>query len=197
MRCDDMAIEQTLMLIKPDAMERNLAGEIIKRYQEKGFKVVAIKMKKVSTGFAKKHYRATEEQIVGMGNKTLQSVMASGKPEQVKKVFKTEDPKLIGEKLLKWTIKNVTRAPVIAFILEGENAVAEIRKITGFTDPVRAEKGTVRGDLGQDSIAEANLQGRAVGNLVHASGTVDEARIEIDLWFKSKEIWTEKKTPVA
>ncbi|VVB73504.1 Nucleoside diphosphate kinase [uncultured archaeon] len=74
-------------------------------------------------------------------------------------------------------------------MLEGENVVAEVRKITGYTDPAKAEKGTVRGDLGRDSIVQANLEGRPVHNLVHASGTVDEANLEIALWFKPKEVW--------
>jgi nucleoside-diphosphate kinase len=185
-----MAIEQTLMLVKPDAMERNLAGEIVKRYQEKGFKVVAMKMVKVSRAFAAKHYRpANEEWVTNLGHKTLQAVRDSGKPGDAMKVFKSEDPAVIGKKILDWTIKNLTRTPIIAFVLEGENAVAEIRKITGYTDPARSEKGTVRGDLGQDSIVQANLEGRPVKNLVHASGTVDEAKLEIALWFKPKQVW--------
>ena len=178
------------MLIKPDAMERNLAGEIIKRYQDKGFKVVGMKMVKVSHDFAARHYRpANEEWVTNLGHKTLQAVREKGKPEDTMKVFGTEDPSKIGRQILDWTINNLTRMPIIAFVLEGENAVAEIRKITGYTDPARSEKGTVRGDLGQDSITQANLEGRPVKNLVHASGTPDEAKLEIALWFKPDEIW--------
>ncbi len=72
---------------------------------------------------------------------------------------------------------------IIAFILEGKDAVALTRKITGATDPSKAEKGTVRGDLGTDSQEKADKENRAIENLVHASGTKEEAEKEIRLWF--------------
>ena len=77
----------------------------------------------------------------------------------------------------------MTRGPIIAIILSGENAIKEVRKITGYTDPTEAEKGTIRGDLGKDSIIKANKENRSVEILIHASGSIVEAENEIELWF--------------
>lgn len=79
--------------------------------------------------------------------------------------------------------KFMSSGPVVAMILEGRNAVAHVRKITGATDPSKAEKGTIRGDMGTDSLEKADREGRAIENLVHASGTKEEADKEIRLWF--------------
>jgi nucleoside-diphosphate kinase len=185
-----MAIERTLIVVKPDGMERNLIGEIIKRYEGQGLKVVGMKMVKVTKDFAEKHYTAHEQQILGMGNKTLSAAKESGGGmAEVKQIFKTDDPAKIGMTLREWMVKFMISSPVVAFVLEGENAVAKVRKITGFTDPSKAEKGTIRGDLGKDTIIWANNERRATKNLVHASGSVDEAKSEIAMWFKSDEIF--------
>lgn len=181
--------ERTLVVIKPDGVERNLVGEIISRYEKAGLKIVASKMVTLKKSFAGKHYTDSEQQIVGMGNKTLQASKESGLYDEMVKVFKSEDPKIIGTQLRKFMIKFITSGPVLAVVLEGENAVKEVRRITGFTDPAKADKGTIRADLAQDSIVNANREKRATRNLVHASGGVEEAEKEITLWFKPKEIF--------
>lgn len=181
-------IERTLVLIKPDAMAKNLADKIIKRYTDAGLRVVARKTTRADRALAEKHYPATESQIVGMGNKTLQAAKDAGKPESVKATFGTEDPRKIGTILREWMIKFITSAPVIAIVFEGEDAIQHVRKITGFTDPSKAEKGTIRGDFGDDSIQKANNERRATKNLVHASGNPEEAANEINLWFRPEEI---------
>jgi len=174
-------IEKTLIIIKPDGMEH--ADRIISYYQKAGMIIIANKTVRVDRAFAEKHYAATDEQILGMGNKTIQASKDSGQYEKMKKIFKTEEPRKIGMKLRKWLIKFITSAPVAAFVLEGDNAIKRARKITGFTDPAKADKGTIRGDLGRDSIVKANAEGRPVMNLVHASGDRKEAERELALWF--------------
>ncbi len=77
----------------------------------------------------------------------------------------------------------MTSGPVVVMVIEGEDAVAKVRQVTGATDPSKAEKGTIRGDLGQDSLEKADSEGRAIENIVHASGTREEAEKEIALWF--------------
>ena len=158
-------IERTLIIAKPDAMERNLAGEIISRFQKAGLRVAGLKMMQINRELAEQHYSSDDSQVVGMGNKTLQ---ATGE-EKVLQIFGTIEPKEVGMKLREWLLSFIISKPVIVFVLEGENAIAEARKITGSTDPSKSEKGTVRGDLGDDSIAKANEEGRPVVNLVHAS----------------------------
>jgi nucleoside-diphosphate kinase len=184
-----MAVERTLVLVKPDGIERNLVGEIIRRYESQGLKIVAMKMVKVSRDFAEKHYQASDQQISGMGNKTLNAARDSNRMGEVKTIFGTEDPKKIGTLLREWLVKYLVSSPVIALVLEGDNAVEHVRKITGFTDPSKAEKGTLRGDLGKDAIIWANNERRATKNLVHASGNLDEAKVEVALWFKPEDIF--------
>ena len=83
--------------------------------------------------------------------------------------------------------KFMSSGPVIAMIVEGKDAVASVREITGSTDPSKAVKGTIRGDLGNDSQEKADKENRAIENLVHASGTKEEAKKEIRLWFPEKK----------
>jgi len=89
----------------------------------------------------------------------------------------------IGKPFFEPLKKFMMSGPVVAMIIEGESAVSHVRKITGATDPSKAEKGTIRGDLGIDSQEKADKEKRAIQNLVHASGTVEEAKKEISLWF--------------
>jgi nucleoside-diphosphate kinase len=181
-------MERTLILIKPDAMEKNLGEKIIKRYTDAGLKVVARKTMQADRTLAEQHYPDTDSQIIGMGNKTIQAAKEAGKPGDVMKLFGTEDPRKIGLQLRQWLVEFITSRPVIALVLEGENAIQNVRQITGFTDPSRADKGTIRGDWGSDSIDKANNEKRATQNLVHASGNPEEAAKEIALWFSPSEI---------
>ncbi|HLC59490.1 MAG TPA: nucleoside-diphosphate kinase [archaeon] len=182
-------MERTLVVVKPDGMKRNLVGKIISRFEQEGLKVVAMKMVNVTKKLAEKHYTDSDTQVIGMGNKTLSATGETRSNE----LFGTADAKKIGIKLREWMIDFITSTPVVAFILEGHDAVAKVRKIVGFTDPTRADKGTIRGDLGTDSIMKANEEKRATENLVHASGSVEEAEKEIKMWFDEKEIFSSKQ----
>lgn len=173
------------MVIKPDGMDKK--DKIISYYTKAGLKIITQKQVQISEKQAGEHYAATDEQILGMGNKTIDASVRTNNMEKMKKIFGTEDPRKIGMKLREWLIKFITSAPVMAYVLEGEGAVFLTRKITGFTDPAQAEKGTVRADFGSDSIVKANSDGRPVRNVVHASGNVEEARREIKLWFPELE----------
>lgn len=176
-------MEKTLVVLKPDAVHRNLEKQIISRFHEAGIRVVARKEVKPDMALAGSHYAATDEQILGMGNKTITASKEAGNYEEMMKIFGTEDPRKIGEMLREWSLQFITSGTVVAFILEGENAISLVRKLTGFTDPKKAEKGTIRGDHSTDSISKANMERRAVQNLIHASGNPEEAEREIVLWF--------------
>jgi nucleoside-diphosphate kinase len=173
--------ERTLIVIKPDGMRHE--KKIISHYEKHGLKIISKKTLKIDKKVAEKHYPASDEQIIGMGNKTITASKENRIYDKVMELFGTEDPRMIGLKLREWLIKFITSAPVTAVILEGEDAITLTRKITGFTDPSSADKETVRGSLGTDSIAKANSEGRPVMNLVHASGSKREAENEISLWF--------------
>lgn len=165
-------LQRTLVLLKPDAVQRNLIGEVIKRYEDAGLKVVELKMmQKAPLEIIDKHYPRDEEYLRLIGEKS------------VKAGENVEDPVEMGRMVVSWLRDFITSGPVVAMVLEGEDAVVRVRKITGFTDPATAEKGTIRGDLGTDSILKANAEKRPVWNLLHASGNLEEAEKEIGLWF--------------
>jgi nucleoside-diphosphate kinase len=94
-----------------------------------------------------------------------------------------KDPKAHGMKVLERLRMYFTRDPIIAIRFGGEDAIQAVRKVTGYTDPATAEKGTIRGDFGTDSIAKSTAEGRACENLIHASGNSEEAKCELALWF--------------
>lgn len=164
-------VQRTLILIKPDAMERNLADEIISRYESAGLKVVEKKQMVAPLDIIDKHYPMDPGYLRSIGEKTI----AAGQ-----KVKSAEDQ---GRKVVTWLRRFITSSPIVALILEGEDAISKAREVTGFTDPQTAEKGTIRADLGTDSILKANAEERPVYNLIHASGSEEEAKKEIDLWF--------------
>lgn len=133
-----MAMERTLVLVKPDGVRKHICGEIISRFERKGLAVHAIKMINVSEELAKKHYA----EHAGKG--FFQSL-----------------------------IDFITSGPVLAMVIEGNNAVAAVRQLNGATDPLKANPGTIRGDFGT-CIDE---------NIVHASDAPETAAREVALWF--------------
>lgn len=164
-------LQRTLIIIKPDGMAGGFTDEIIRRYRSVGLRVVKRKKMIAAQDLVEKHYPMDPKYLRSIGEKTI----AAG--QQVKSA---EDQ---GRKVVSWLRKFITSGPIAALLLEGEDAVSVARKTTGFTDPSTAEKGTIRGDLGTDSILKANREGRPVYNLIHASGSLEEAKKEINLWF--------------
>jgi nucleoside-diphosphate kinase len=171
-----MTTEKTLVLVKPDGVERNLTGEIIARFEKAGLVISALKMMKVSRELISKHYPAEDEYLISLGKK-------SEKAGDVVPDYKKQ-----GLMIVEGLRLYLTSGPVVAMVVKGENAIQRVRSIAGYTDPSAAEKGTIRGDFGQDSILKANKEKRSVKNLVHASGNREEAEKEIALWFQNSEI---------
>lgn len=174
--------EQTLVIIKPDGIQRSLVGEIIKRYEQSGLKIVAMKMMVPTAELIEKHYTLDPEWRRVTGEKTIKGYHDKGlKPP-------SEDPLHITEVLLGRLCKYMTSGPVITLVLEGAHAVAIVRKLTGGTEPLTSGVGTIRGDFLLDSYQMTDNDGRSLRNLVHASGSVKEAKDEIKHWFKDEEI---------
>ena len=178
--------EQTLILAKPDALQRGLVGEIIRRFELKGFKLSALKMARASKDHVRKHYLPTKEQLEGMGNKTLDNFKKHS-IDPIKQMG-TDVPMKIGEIINEWNVEFLSSDPVVAMVFQGLHAVEMGRKIVGATIPANAEMGTIRGDFSSDSPLMANASKRTIRNLVHASGDVKEAQREIKHWFSSKEL---------
>jgi nucleoside-diphosphate kinase len=180
-------MERTLVLIKPDAVERGLVGEIIKRLEEIGLKLIATKMVRPNEEMAHKHYPVERREFIeGMGNKTLGSYKEGGLDPKAD--FGTDDPHAIGLKVQNWLADFLTSGPVIALVLEGKGAIQQVRNLAGHTIPANANKGTIRGDFSDDTPIIANAEKRAIQNLVHASGDKQEAEFEIGLWFSDNEL---------
>lgn len=186
-----MTKEQTLVLVKPDGMQRGLIGEIIKRFETRGLKVVGIKIVKPSKEHVKKHYLATEEQLGGMGNKTLDDLKLTGLDPM--KELGTNDPMKIGKMINDWNFEFLSSGPVVAMVLQGFRSVEMARKIVGHTVPAKADIGTIRGDLSIDAPLLGNANKRAMKNIVHASSSVPDAKREINHWFSKKEIFDYKR----
>ncbi len=156
-------IERTLVLIKPDGVKRGLMGRILSRFEDTGMKVVGAKMVWLDDTFGKKHY------------------------DDIGKVGQRH-----GEKVLQSLLRFMSSGPVMALCLEGVNVVENVRKMSGSTEPKSAAPGTIRGDFSHISYSQADNQGKAIENIVHASGNVEEAKQELALWFKPEELHTYK-----
>lgn len=167
-------LQKTLVLIKPDGVKRNLIGQIIARFEERGLKVLNLEMLTADEALLRKHYQLdNRDYIIGLGH-----VDTTGwTPEQIEEKYQKS------YKIIEALQKFMMTGPIVKMILEGEEAVPLVREIVGKTDPSKADKGTIRGDFGEDSFAKSDEEGRAVYNLVHASGTPEEAEQEISLWF--------------
>jgi nucleoside-diphosphate kinase len=174
--------EQTLVIVKPDGVQRALIGEIIKRYEQTGLKLCAMKMMIPTDELIEKHYTIDPEWIRLVGEKTIKSAHEKGHAPI------HEHPVEAGKLILGILRKYMTSGPVVAMVWQGMNAVAIVRKVTGGTEPLESAIGTIRGDYVIDSYKVANDDGRSVRNLIHASSSVSDAQSEIKHWFKSDEI---------
>src|SRR3989344_5048037 len=161
--------ERTLVIIKPDGIQRSLIGEVIKRYEQVGLKLVALKMTIPSEEMIEKHYTLDPEWRRITGEKTIKGYLDKGltPPE-------TDPHKLTGI-LLEKLKKYMTSGPVICMVWQGAHAVAIVRKLTGCTEPLMSDVGTIRGDYVLDSYQMTDADGRSIRNLIHASGSVKEA----------------------
>ena len=147
--------ERSVVLVKPDGLQRGLIGEIISRFERVGLVIVGMKLVWIDADHAKKHYSAHVEKSFYL---PVENYVISG--------------------------------PVLAFVLEGHNAVALVRKLVGTTEPNTSAPGTIRGDFAHMTYEFSDGEGASLGlrNVVHASGNLEEANEEIDLWFKSEEL---------
>ncbi len=174
--------ERTLVLIKPDGIQRGLIGEVVSRYERAGLKLIASKMVQPDGDHIEKHYTLDPEWRRITGEKTIKAYKDKGE-----KVW-TEDPLEVTEVLLGKLKKYMTAGPVLALVWEGMHAVETVRKITGSTEPRLADVGTIRGDFVTDSYFVSDMEKRSIRNIVHASGSVAEAEKEIQHWFAEGEI---------
>jgi nucleoside-diphosphate kinase len=156
-----MKTERTLILFKPDSVQRGLVGEILTRFERVGLKIVATKMLFPD----REHYHTHYEKIGKMITRR-------------------------GQDKFDVALDHMIKGPVIAMVLEGVEAVTLVRKLVGSTEPKSAMPGTIRGDYSHMSFNYSDNKNIGIPNLIHASGDSDEALQEIAHWFSEGEIYT-------
>lgn len=153
-------MERTLIVLKPDAVQRGLVGEVLGRFERAGLKIVGMKMLSPT----KEHFHAHYEGISKLISRW-------------------------GEDIYNITLSHMTEAPVIAVVLEGVEAVGHVRKMVGTTDPKDSAPGTIRGDYTHVTRNYTNSKGGTLPNIIHASGDPKEAEQEVKLWFNDDELY--------
>lgn len=186
--------ERTLVLIKPDGVKRGLVGEVLRRFESRGLKIIALEMVWPSREEMDMHYPKDKEWISNLGRNTVRSYEEFKITSSLKDDYGTEDQYEIGQMVRTWLVDFMISGPIVKMIVEGLHAIRMARKIVGPTIPAFAEMGTIRGDFSVDSPVLANVQKRAVRNLIHASGNSEEAAYEIKHWFTVKEIHDYKRS---
>lgn len=173
--------EKTFVILKPDAIQRGLIGESIKRFEAAGLKLVAMKFVVADEDILWKHYNKDEAWFQKKGEITIKNRQDMGMPIEKEAIE-------YGKDIIRALVKFMSCGPVVQMIWEGNQAIGVVKKIVGGTEPTTSDVGTIRGDLTLDSYELANRDERAVRNLVHCSDEVSEAEREIKLWFSEKEI---------
>ncbi|OGI57403.1 nucleoside-diphosphate kinase [Candidatus Nomurabacteria bacterium RIFCSPHIGHO2_02_FULL_37_13] len=183
--------ERTYVMIKPDGVRKGLTGEIIRRFEQRDLKIVALEMFQPNHKQLDDHYPKNEEWITRLGHKTLTTYEKYGYDTMAD--FGTTDPSVIGPEIRKWLVDYMKSAPLVKIVLQGVHAVDVVRKIAGDTMPYKADMGTIRGDFSIDSPALANKEKRAVMNIIHCSETPEEAEHEIKHWFGDNKTYDYKR----
>jgi len=173
--------ERTLVILKPDAVQRGLIGEVIKRLENTGLKLVAMKMVNATEDQLWQHYNKDDEWFLKKGTRTIEERTAMGMPVEKEAIE-------YGKDIIRALVKFMSCGPVVPMILEGNQAVGIVKKIVGSTEPLSSDSGTLRGDYTLDSYELASLDSRAVRNLIHCSDPLSDAVREIPIWFTEEEI---------
>jgi len=173
--------ERTLVILKPDAVQRSLMGEIITRLERTGLKFVAMKFIIPTEKQCWDHYHKEEDWFIEKGNRIVEDRKKQGLPIE-------KEPIEYGKDIIQANVDFMTAGPVLAMVVEGNSAVGIVKKLVGGTEPLTSDVGTIRGDLTIDSYPLSSIGGRAVRNLLHCTDVPEEADREIPIWFDKKEL---------
>jgi len=168
-------------MVKPDGVRKGLTGEVIRRFEQRDLKIVALEMFQPTKQQIVDHYPKDEAWIRRLGQKSITTYKTYGVDPKDK--LGTDDEFEIGTMVREWLVDYMISAPLVKMIVQGIHSVDVVRKIAGPTLPYKAEVGTIRGDFSIDSPLLANTEKRAVANILHASETPEEAQHEIEHWF--------------
>lgn len=173
--------ERTLVIIKPDGVQRGLIGEIISRFERTGLKFVGSKFFIPTQEKLEEHYNKDEAWFKKKGERIIEDLKSQDLPVE-------KEPLEYGKGIIDTIIHYMTAAPVFAFVIEGNQSVAIVKKLVGSTEPATADIGTIRGDLTLDSYGHSTYENRAVRNLIHCSESPEEADREIAVWFDEADL---------
>lgn len=173
--------ERALVILKTDAIQRSLIGEIISRFERTGLKFTAFKFLVPTEAQLQEHYNKDDDWFLSKGERTVNDLTEAGLPVE-------KEPIEYGKDIIRLIVNMMQESPVLAFIVEGNAAVTVATKLTGATEPASADIGTIRGDYTIDSYGHSTYENRSVRNLVHCSESPEEAEREIKVWFDESEI---------
>ena len=173
--------ERSLIVLKPDAVQRSLMGEIIGRFERKGLKFVAFKFVTPDEKHLFEHYNKDDAWFEKKGNLTIENLKKQGQ-EPNKTAIE------YGKDIIRAVIKEMQSSPVLAIVVEGNGAIQQVDKLVGTTEPGTADIGTIRGDFTIDTYAHSTFEDRSIRNLIHCSDEPEEAEREIALWFEESEL---------
>lgn len=175
--------ERTFVILKPDTIQRGLAGDVMRRLERTGLKLIGIKMVRADTKRLTAHYGKDNAWYLAKGTKRIELLKAAGKP-----VKKGRGPVEYGRDIIRGVLSYMQSSPVVMMVWEGNQAVAVVKKLVGSTDPTASVVGTIRGDFQLDSYSLSDAEQRGIRNLIHCSDQVSEARREIRIWFPKREL---------
>jgi nucleoside-diphosphate kinase len=188
MKIPEIAKEKSLLLIKPDVLQRQIVGEILTRFERKGFKIVAMKMVNPTEEQVGEHYIDSKEYLEEVGMKAKKGAEERG--EDVSNWNALERGKMIRQR----NIDYLTSGPIIAMVLEGFGVIKGVRKVLGNTSPAAGDVGTIRDDYSLDTYQLADVVARSTRTMIHASDSVENANREISIWFDENEICNNYET---
>lgn len=173
--------QRSLILLKPDAVQRSLLGEVVSRVERVGLKIIALKMLVATRDQVIRHYNKDEAWFMKKGKKIVEDRKAAGKPIEKEAIE-------YGRDIIEQNVLFMLSGPMVALVVEGGMAPVVIKKLTGDTAPTLSDVGTIRGDYSLDSYEQAAVDGRAIRNILHCSESVEDAEREIAVWFAPQEL---------
>lgn len=173
--------EKSLVIIKPDGVQRGLIGDIVKRLERVGLKIMALKMLVPTEEKCWTHYNKDEAWYRQKGERTVSERQSAGMPIEKEAVE-------YGKDIVRALVKFMTCGPAVAMVVAGNQAIGVVKKLVGGTEPLTSDVGTIRGDFTLDSYGLSSLDERAVRNLIHCSDKPEEAEREIAIWFNKNEL---------
>jgi len=174
--------QRTFVMIKPDAVNRGLIGEIIEEFERAKLLITRIEMIEPRTKVVSKHYPNAQKWLRSAGSKTIQ--ICEEKNIEVNKIYGTNDPLEIGELVRKYFIQYICSGRIVIMVLEGQSAIKRVKKICGYTIPEQADPKSIRGRYSSHISNQRFGKEKIIRNFIHSAGNIAEAEFEINLWFK-------------